>query len=124
MALYWYWYNVIGELVYPNGFKKQMYGGDGCNCLAVLSQKNEKNKWTVYGEFWNDKEHLERMLGLRKSSYRNGENFYSNVKKVRLNTFFDHKELMKIAMPFINRHTTVEFYYKEIKKPKKKEESK
>lgn len=119
MALYWYWKNVIGELVYADGSKKRMYGGDGCNCLAVLAVQEKERGWVVYGEFWNDKEHLERMLGLRKSSYSDNKNYYKDVKKVRLNTFFDHKELMKIAVPFIKAKTSVEFYYKKIKHAKK-----
>lgn len=123
--LRWNWKKIIGEIVYEGGTpydKKRLYQG---NCLAVVGSfcdprpDNDLTEpgWCVYGEFWNDLDHLKNLLGLNpKGGF--GDNLYSNVQKVRLNTFYrdgDPKEFDAMCKLFVKAHVTLELYYEPYK---------
>lgn len=119
--LRWHWKKIIGEIVYkgePPYNKKRIYQG---NCLGVIGVFDnpspcndlEKPGWVVYGEFWNDLDHLKNCLGLnKKEGY--SDNLYADVVKVRLNTFYrdeDKKEFDAMCRLFMEAHVTLELYY-------------
>ena len=133
MAITWYWNHIIGKMKYKHdkgykAFHKQIMGGG--NCLAILANYEEphpmndlkKKGWVVYGEFWNDIDHLKRCLGLMRPKYKakwkNYEptNIYEDVEEIKLNTYY--KEYETIARAFTKAKVRVVLYYKE-PKPKK-----
>lgn len=113
MSVNWLWKNKLGEMHYktPKGkYKTILYCA---NCLGCEIYHNDKEHYTFQG-FWNNKEHLQNILGLTKK-YKNN-NVYKDMGlyKVRLNTFW-LKDTMIIAKEFAKAKIKVELYYKEIK---------
>lgn len=118
MALNWLWKNKMGTMEYGDKGTNTLYAG---NCLGIeIWEDGESDSYQVVG-FWNDEEHLKRMLGLSKDGM--GYNVYQaqGLTKVRLNTFFA-KDVKKITKHLSATAATdhwnlvVEFYYEEIRK--------
>lgn len=123
-------------------FRIDIYSGS--NCLAVFTYEfkeesdNPKDvdpktgkrkiipKYTFCG-FWNDKKHMENMLGMHpKQGY--ADNCYSQkdnpddyVEKFYLNTYYKEecKEILSCAQEWAKSGVKIILYYKEPKKDKK-----
>lgn len=123
MAVNWTWKYILGYTYYKvqiantneyKTYRNTLYGGRGCNCLAVEIYHNDKEHYTFQG-FWNDTTHLANCLGLTKQ-YK--DNIYIQdwkyITKIKLNTYF-FKDTMAITKYFAMAHIKVELYYKEVK---------
>lgn len=119
MSVNWSWKNKMGEFVDSYDQTANLYEA---NCLAAIiyewketdeETKEVKNMYQ-FGGFWNDKEHLERCVGLRKRYEGIKENMYSDCKAIRLNTYY--KSSMDIAQCFARAkmpNFKIELYYEE-----------
>lgn len=122
-------------------FRINIYAG---NCLGVCiyNFKGESNnpekvnpktgkprivaKYQFCG-FWNDRKHLENMLGMHpkegysENCYSKAENPNDYMESIHLNTFFNYhmKEFYKVVGAFTKAGIKVTFYYKKPKEEKK-----
>ena len=120
-----------------NKFRIDIYAGS--NCLAVFTyefkekeinpetgKEELKSKYSFQG-FWNNKRHMENMLGMHpKQGY--GDNCYSKkdnpddyIEKFYLNTYYKQecKEILSCAQEWAKSGVKIILYYKEPKKVKK-----
>ena len=120
--LRWNWDVVLGELVCESKrrtedgiesfeYAKRIYQGNCLGVIGVLEKGSEEDEgtWTVYSEYWLDKEHLESCL--------DGD-CYFYVKKVRLNSDYWDQKMMTIFTCFRKRGITVEVYSEKKEKGK------
>ena len=98
MALHWEWDDKCGELycsqIYSDGttkdFTVSLYQGNAC--LIMLNEFKDpdtgENMWTMWN-FFADKDHMKRCLGLAKLSDGTRENCFDHgtmkINKLRLN---------------------------------------
>ena len=121
-------------------FKLDIYAGS--NCLAVFcydfygesddpnkidkktGQRKVVKKYQFCG-FWNDRKHMENMLGMHPREY--GGNCYSKehdpddyMEKLVLNTYFELecKEILRCAKEWTKAGIKIELFYKEPKEVK------
>lgn len=96
MAVTWNWNNKLGYYLIKNEkvtYKIDLYVG---NCLGVEIRNfpNNPNQYEFVG-FWNNEEHLDNMLGLKKGY----SNLYEEVKEIHL--FSTYSKWEKIARRFV-----------------------
>lgn len=90
MALRWDWKDKLGECIYEDGTKVNLYEG---NCLTIAVKEHEKGTYTL-AWFFADEEHMKNMLGLTKG-YEGNDMASFGIKRIRLNT--NYKSVQKIV---------------------------
>lgn len=119
MSVNWSWKNKMGEFVDNYDQTANLYTA---NCLAaIIYEWKETDKETgevkdmyQFGGFWNDKEHLERCIGIKKRYDNTKANIYEDYKGIKLNTYY--KESMEIVKCFVKAklpNFKIELYYEE-----------
>ena len=108
MALHWEWKDKMGEVIYEDGHKDNLYKGNAY-MIAVYESGNEYQlTWFASG-----KDHMRNMLGLTKD-YK-GENVVEHwgIRAIRLNTRY--KDVPTIVSDFAKAKMklNVELYYAE-----------
>jgi hypothetical protein len=115
MSVNWLWKNKMGTVTckqHEQKYKLTVYKGN-CLCVLIYHYKEGKKNVYAFNNFFNDVEHLERCIGLRKCSDGTKEDMFKDSWiKWELNTFF--KESLKIAERLTKAGYPVKLYYKEI----------
>lgn len=117
MALNWQWNDKMGEVLYKDGSKQNLYEG---NALMIALHEYEENGEKYYSLTWfaDDKTHLKNMLGLSRN-YSNENRFAKKFGIVGFRFNTRYATIPAIVSDLIRGYAksksplTIELYYEE-----------
>ena len=105
MALQWQWTDKMGECVYQDGKKSNLYRG---NAFVIAVNEWSQDGRDLYSVAWFavDEQHFKNMLGLSKEFKENSfEDF--GIKEMTLNTRYKETEKIVALLARAKAETTV-----------------
>lgn len=105
MSLNWQWSDKMGECVYNNGYKSNLYRG---NALTIAINENDKDNTYTLAWFAADEAHLKNMLGLTKGYDNVFKEF--GIKTLRLNTEYKETQTIIKLLAKAKVPVTIELY--------------
>lgn len=114
--LRWNWKQILGSMKFGGEEYYRLYRG---NCLAVLGRLEDptprngldKPDYVVYGEFWNDAEHLRNCLGLNPKF--DSDNLYEGCEEASFNSYYMDEDMEAMIKLFAEAHIPVRIFYEE-----------
>lgn len=111
MAIQWKWDDKMGECIYEDGTKVNLYQG---NCLTIAIMEHENESYSL-AWFFADEGHMKNMLGLAKGHDNIMEDW--GIKKIRLDTRYKNVPKIVSAFARAKMEIEIELYIGEKPKP-------
>lgn len=111
MAIQWKWDDKMGECIYKDGTKVNLYQG---NCLTIAVNEHDNGTYSL-SWFFADEYHMKNILGLAEDHINIMKDW--GIKKIRFDTRY--KSVPKIVSAFARAkmEIEIELYVGEKEKP-------